>query len=182
MPNWCDTTYRAVGTKEQVKKFYDLAMSSWKKSQDDNQGWLGHLVTELGGDWQKVSCRGWMQDEPMLAVSGEECTIVANTAWGEPHEWRKFIEEKIYGLTLFYLAIEPGCCLYLSNMDDYVDKYYVDNLNDGSEILDEDATIDYVNEHFGKKFETIDECIDFAGEYEEDGDSVLWINQIENGE
>lgn len=183
MPNWCDITYKAVGTKEQVKKFYDLALSSWNKSKDDNSGWLGHFVTELGGDWKNISCRGWMQIEPELSNNGEECTIICNTAWGEPYEWRRFIEEKIDGIFLYYLAIEPGCGVYCTNNDEYADKYYVDNVEDGSDILSEEGTIEYVNNFFGQHFTTIDECINFAGEYGDDnGDQVLWINAIEYSE
>ena len=180
MPNWCDTTYKAVGTKEQVKRFYDLAMSSWNKSKGNNSGWIGHFVTELGGKWEEVSCRGWMQDEPELSADGEMCTIVCNTAWGEPYEWRTFIEEHIDGLFLYYVAIEPGCCVYCSNDDDYTGKYYVDNWEDGSYELTEYETIEYVNKHFDKSFTTIGECIDFADAHtDKDGDRVLWINAFE---
>lgn len=36
MPNWCDTTYKAVGPKESVKKFYDLAMRSWTECSEQH--------------------------------------------------------------------------------------------------------------------------------------------------
>lgn len=186
MPNWCDTTYKAVGTKEQVKKFHELAKKSW--DNDDNKGWLGHLVTELGGDWEKVHCRGWIRDEPYLRDDfGEEdyaeCTLYTDCAWGEMDEWRHFIEKEIDGLVLYYLAIEPGMCEYYTNDDQYADKYYVDNVNDGTDILSEEGTIDYVNNFFGQHFKTIEECINFAGEYGDDnGDQVLWINAIEYSE
>lgn len=184
MPNWCDTTYRAVGTKEQVKKFFNLATISWGKSKDDNRGWLGHFVTELDGDWEKIYCRGWMLDKPYLSEREDEdyaeCTIYTDCAWHEMDEWRHFIEKKIDGLFLYYLAIEPGMALYYSNDNQYQDKYYVDVWEDGSQILSKADTINYINSYFKQKFNTIEECINFADEYEDkDGNQILWIHPME---
>ena len=125
MPNWCDTTYKAVGTKEQVKKFYDLATKAWEgrseKHPNAREGWLGTFVDILGGP-EEAYARGWMLDEPYMRDDFEdyaECTIYCETAWSEPEQWRHFIEEKIDGLKIFYVAIEPGCGVYMSNDDEY---------------------------------------------------------------
>lgn len=66
MPNWCSTDYYAVGSKKEVldlnKKMERL--ENRKKSLVKNgfgNTWLGNLVESLGGDWEKVYCRGeWM--------------------------------------------------------------------------------------------------------------------------
>jgi len=186
MPNWCDTTYKAVGTKEQVKRFYDLAMSSWNKTKDQNQGWLGHFITELGGEWKDVPCRGWILDKPQLDEHNDEdyaeCTIYCQTAWGELTEWRCFVEQHIDGLLIEYLAIEPGCGVYLSNMDEYIDKVYVDSSEHGTEFYTEEDAIKHLQEWYQKSYETIREWVDFAREYTGYSDEFLCINFIENGD
>lgn len=184
MPNWCDTTYKAVGTKEQVKKFYELATKSWNNK--DNNGWLGHFVTELGGDWKETPCRGWMQDAPSFnddfLDDYAECTIYCNTAWGELSEWRHFIEQKIDGLFIEYLAIEPGCGLYLSNMDEYIDKVYIDSSEYEIDFYTEVGAIEHLQEWYQKDYETIEEWIGFADQYTNETDEWLSINFIEEGE
>ena len=187
MPNWCDTTYRAVGTKEQVKRFYDLAMSSWNKSKDDNKGWMGHMVTELGGDWQQVHCRGWIRDEPYLRDDFEddyaECTLYADTALCEPPEWREFIQSKIDGLFIFYVAIEPGCIVYCSNDDEYEGKYYVDAGPEQPDypFMTEDEVCEFVEKHYQTNVNSIEDCQAFAAGLNENGDDdeFLYINAME---
>lgn len=186
MPNWCETTYKAVGTKEQVKQFYDLAMSSWNKTKEQNQGWLGHFVTELGGEWEKVPCRGWMQDAPQLDERNDEdyaeCTIYCETAWGELTEWRHFVEQHIDGLIIGYLAIEPGCGVYLSNMDEYIGKVYVDSSEYETDFYTEVGAIEHLQEWYQKDYETIEDWVDFAREYSAYSDNFLYINFIEEGD
>ena len=183
MPNWCDTNYKAVGPKESVKKFYDLAMSSWNKSKEQNQGWLGHFITELGGDWEKVPCRGWMQDAPSLRDDFDdyaECTIYCETAWGELTEWRHFVEQHIDGLFIEYVAIEPGCGVYLSNMDDYIDRLYIDSEEHDTDFYTEQQAIDAINQWYNQQFTTIEECIEFANNC--DPEHFLNVNFIEEGD
>lgn len=186
MPNWCDTTYKAVGTKEQVKRFYDLAMRSWKdtgtKKHPKDGGWLGSFVEYLGGDINNVYARGWIQDEPELYESNDEdyarCTIYCNTAWGELSEWRAFIEREIDGLFIIYTAVEPGCGVFLTNDDAVADKYNVDSPSYDGGLSTEDDVIDFVNRHYDQSFKTIEECINFQKEVE-DTDDFLYINEME---
>ena len=66
MPNWCSTEYYVVGSKRELsdlnKKMERLEnrKESLVKNSFGNT-WLGNLVESLGGDWEKVYCRGqWM--------------------------------------------------------------------------------------------------------------------------
>ena len=181
MPNWCDTTYKAVGTKKQVKEFYDLAMKAW--NNEDNKGWLGHFVTGLGGDWEKVPCRGWMRDEPNMCGNGTWCEVYADTAWCEPPEWRHFIESKIKGLKIYYVAIEPGCDVYLSNDDEYADKYYVDAGPEQPDdmFMTEVGVCDFVEKHYQANVNSIEDCYAAAEGINDndDDDEWLYIHNIE---
>ncbi len=182
MPNWCDTTYKAVGTKQQVKKFYDLALRSWNKSDNDNPRWLGHFITELGGDWKEHPCRGWMRDEPYLRDDFDDdyamCTIYCDTAWGELSEWREYIESQIDGLFILYTAVEPGCGVYITNDDTVANKYHLDSPDYDDDWATETQVINFVNKHYDQSFKTIDECISYQKKVN-DTDDWLYINQME---
>lgn len=63
MPNWCFTSVVVDGNKKDVRSLYSIMskLESRKKPLVDNgfgNTWLGCLVTKLGGDWEKIYCRG----------------------------------------------------------------------------------------------------------------------------
>lgn len=186
MPNWCDTTYKAVGTKEQVKKFYDLAMKAWKGNSEQHpnadKGWLGTFVDILDGP-EEAYCRGWMQYQPYLNKDETECEIYCNTAWGEPNPWREFIESKIDGLKLLYVTIEPGCDVYISNDDEYADKFYVDAAPEQPDnpFMTEDEVCEFVEKHYQANVNSIEDCYAAAEGINgnEDDDEFLYIHKME---
>jgi hypothetical protein len=189
MPNWCDTTYRVVGEKEKVKKFYDLAMKSWNGVKNDKHpnagnGWLGTFVDLLDGP-EDAYARGWMRCEPELSNDGCECTFYCDTAWSEPYQWREFIQSKL-DVSIYYIAIEPGCGIYLSNDDEYIDKYYVDATPEQPDCpyMTEDELCDFLTEHYQAQVTNADECIEFANSItdSEGWDEDLFINLIEYSE
>ena len=189
MPNWCDTTYKAVGPKESVKKFYDLAMRSWKEGSEKHpqadKGWLGSFVDFLNGP-ESAYARGWMQDEPYLRDDFEdyaECTIYCETAWGEPNQWREFIESQIEDLHILYVAIEPGCGVYCSNDDEYEGKYYVDAGPEQPDypFMTEDEVCEFVEKHYQTNVNSIEDCQAYAigVNDSDDADAFLYINPME---
>ena len=150
MPNWCSTDYYVVGSKKEVldlnKKMEKL--ENRKKSLVKNgfgNTWLGNLVKTLGGDWEKIYCRG----EWMCRVYDKEkniLTFTTETAWREMDEWRKFIESCYKTIKILYVTEESGCGIYQTNDKDRVffkSKY----------ILDYGEDIEY--------FETIDQAVEF---------------------
>ena len=189
MPNWCDTTYRAVGTKEQVKQFYDLATRAWKENSEKHptasKGWLGSFVDFLDGP-DDVYARGWMLDEPYLRDDFEddyaECTIYCDTAWNEPEQWRHFMEFKIDGLKIYYVAIEPGCEIYATNDDAYEGKYYVDHTPEqpDSPFMTEDELCAYIEKYYQTNVNDAADCMAFAIGFNEDNDDEgLYIHAME---
>lgn len=154
MPNWCSTDYYVVGSKKEVldlnKKMERL--ENRKKSLVKNSfgnTWLGNLVNYLGGDWEKVYCRGeWMCRE--YNKEKNTLTFTTETAWREMNEWRKFIESYYTTIKLLYVTEEPGMEIYKTNDKDGVffkDRY----------ILDYGEDIEY--------FETIDQVVKFTEEF-----------------
>lgn len=97
MPNWCYSQYIATGDKEQLKKLHSV-MDELEGLKDPGlhengfgKTWLGNLVIKLGGDWEKVFCRGYWDN----LLLHEDCTVSfsVESAWGELNEVREFIEK-----------------------------------------------------------------------------------------
>lgn len=63
MPNWASTTYIMKAEPKQAKDLYDKieSLNQMKEPLVENgfgKLWMGCLVNLLGGDWNKVYCRG----------------------------------------------------------------------------------------------------------------------------
>lgn len=83
--------------------------------------WLGNLVIKLGGDWNKIYCRGeWNYMEYRDGI----LIIDIESAWSEPNEVRDFIEEKLPGIKIYFQSEEPGCVIYETN--DPTGEYFPD--------------------------------------------------------
>lgn len=137
MPNWCDTHYRILGDKNQIDEIYN-AIEHLKSLPEPlvkngfGKLWLGCLVNYLGGDWQKVNCRGEITDYMRYE---ESLDIYTMTAWAECNEVRAFLEDKFPDISIYYLAEEPGMCEYYTNDADgriFYTKYvlYIEDILD----------------------------------------------------
>lgn len=119
MPNWCWTSYIAVGDKQEIHDLYKKmkSLEEGEKSLVENgfgKTWLGNLVTILDGDWNNISCRGEFFE---LQIDSDENSLrfEAMTAWGELSDLRRFICSKYPSLSIYYRAEEPGNCYYATN-------------------------------------------------------------------
>ena len=150
MPNWCSTTYRIYGDKEQRDALFS-AIDDLTKPEEPRvpngfgKLWLGCLIDSLGGDWHSVHCRGdidnYYQEEDCLVV----CT---ETAWAEMHEVRHFLEEKFPGLTIYYISEEPGMAEYYTNDKDgsiFHVRYAIDDDYDVNTFMTLEEVADFLN-------------------------------------
>lgn len=152
MPNWASTAYVfKAKNQEQAKELYDKIDSLAKMDKPlvpngFGKLWMGCLVNLLGGDWDKVYCRGEIID---YNLTDDHMSIECETAWGEMEEFRHFIEQQYPDSKIFYQVEESGNCVYATNDADGVyfpDRYCLD-FYDGLEY-----------------FETIEEAAKFIGE------------------
>lgn len=131
MPNWNTSCWKVTGEHEQVEKLYAI-MQELEKMPDPGlfengfgSTWLGNLVIKLGGDWNKIYCRGeWNYLEYRDGI----LTIDIESAWSDPNEVREFIEEKLPGIKIYFQSEEPGCVIYETNDDTgeyFPDRYYL---------------------------------------------------------
>lgn len=167
MPNWAYTQYIATGDKEQLKKLHSIMseLEGMKAPGLHKNGfgssWLGNLVIKLGGDWEKVYCRGsW--DNLLLHEDGT-VSFSVESAWGELYDVRKVIEEQFPGVRLYFQCEEPGMGIYQTNDDTghyFPEKYYLWVENGETEYYNTlEALVKEVENITGSKnLKTFDSC------------------------
>lgn len=117
MPNWCSTAYAIEGDAKEVKKLYKLMtkLQGQKEPSVKNgfgKTWLGCLVDALGGDCNKVHCRGEWSN---LEMVGEVLKFTTETAWSPCDETLELVCNAFPTLNIYYQAEEPGIGLYCTN-------------------------------------------------------------------
>lgn len=187
MPNWCYTTYTVVGEEKEVEALFGLMekLEHMKEPLVPNgfgPNWLGCLVNSLGGDLEKVRCRGrWMN----LNIIGDTMCFDTVSAWAEPYEVVDFLKEKFPSLEFYYSAEEPGMRHYVTNDSTGVYfpeiYYFATPLHDDERyyIKDEaDGFIKDVGGYIGKDLQnkTPDEIYDAVDEFNSDKE---WDEYIE---
>lgn len=162
MPNWCDTQYKIIGKKEEVQDLYSKIqrLQNMEEPLEPNgfgNLWLGCLVTILGGDWNKIYCRGHIID---YSLDDSVLSIDTETAWSEMQEVRQFIQQIYPSLEILYYEEEPGWGIYQTNDHDkrfFSFRYILDDLEgDGPEYYnDTDSLLKAASEIFGKELKTM---------------------------
>ena len=181
MSNTCFTTYKVVSEnkKDVTKLFKTIKRLDGRKTPLVKNGWydpklwLGCLVKALGGDPNKVYCRGTIT---FYEMEDDVLTLNTETAWAEMSETRHFIESCFPGMKIYYIEEESGCERFYTNDSEgiyFKDRYYLDGFDDSEyfETLEEAAK--YVKEIVGHDVEAdlkaIDKALsDYVEEHEED--------------
>lgn len=185
MPNWCETTYKCVGDKEQIKSLYGILKKiTRRKKQKISNGfgklWLGELVNELGFDWERYRCRGEITD---FNLQDGILTINQETAWCEQEGVRQAIEQKFPSIKVYYCAEEPGCEVYCTNDKDgqfFSDRYYLDAYEDPQyfETIEEAARFvtDLVGKKVAAKVSAIEAALDEYAEIKQENDEDVFYS------
>ena len=187
MSNTCFTTYKVVSEnkKDVTKLFKTIKRLDGRKTPLVKNGWynpklwLGCLVKALGGDPQKVYCRGTIT---FYEMEDDVLTLNTETAWAEMGETRHFIESCFPGMKIYYIEEESGCERFYTNDSEgiyFKDRYHLDGFDDSAyfETLEEAA--EYVKEIVGHDLEAdftaIDKALsDYVEEHEEDNPDVFY--------
>ena len=117
MPNWCYTRYVVDGDRKQIEELHSImaeleSMESPLHENGFGTTWLGNLVIKLGGDWEKIYCRGrWYN----LSLTDSGLYFDTETAWCEMSELRLFLQTKFPRVEIFYQSEESGMGLYETN-------------------------------------------------------------------
>lgn len=123
--------------------------------------WLGNLVIKLGGDWEKVYCRGsW---DNLLVETDDTLSFTVESAWGELNEVRELIEKHFPDIKLYYQSEEPGMGIYTTNDDTgqyFPQQYYLWVEDEDTEYYDNlESLIEAVERITGSKhLKSLDSC------------------------
>lgn len=141
MPNWCKTKYVIKGSKEDVSNlnsiFQKLLSNETNKSGDFDKNWLGFVVSELNGDFNKISCRGWFEG---LKLNDDTLKLTTYSAWSPCYALFDFIVQKFPTIQYYFITKEPGCGLYATN--DKEKKYF--KYGKKCEVWDKEIIEDFI--------------------------------------
>lgn len=152
MANWASTNYYIEGSKEDLKKIYDVIdgfMTKKIKPKDGkaDKGWEGNILITLGATEEQMKgkyLRGFIQDYNL----GEDyLQIYAKEAWGLS-EFRDVLNMLIPNLKIYYCVEELEGEVFATN--DNGGKYFYDTI-----IVDCCIDRDYRHEYFSTKEEAI---------------------------
>lgn len=179
MPNWCSTAYVIEGNAKEVEKLYKLMKDLQERKEPSMKNgfgttWLGCLVDALGGDWNKIRCRGaWNSLERV----GDTLQFATETAWAPCTETFDWVSQKFPSIRCFYITEEPGMTLYATNDRDgkyFPDKYLVDMCTPEEE---------YHHEYFSDLpalYEWLEDILEKPVKSEEDVNAVIESWQEDN--
>ena len=171
MPNWCFSSYVLEGSEQEIKKLnktLDKLVSRKKPAIENGFGtnWLGCLVNALGGDWQKIHCRGTWENKNL---ESNILRLTTETAWGPMNEVFNFICQKFPTIKYYFTSEEEGMGEYFTNDVEgkyFPERYHIDLCDlegnyDNEYFTTPEAMLDYINENFHpttplKKLEDID--------------------------
>ena len=139
MPNWAYTNYVVKGSTEEVAALHKIIhdLEAREESLLPNgfgKLWLGNLVSILGGDWEKIYCRGQILD---YTFKDELLRLNVESAWGEMDETRHFLQTVFPSLKIYYQTEEPGMCIYQTNDPDgtyFPEKWILDFCDEGRNL------------------------------------------------
>ena len=131
MPNWACTSYVVKGSESEVSALHKIIqdLEAREESYLPNgfgKLWLGNLVSILGGDWEKVYCRGHILD---YSLQEDILRMNVESAWDEPSETRHFLQTVFPSLKIIYQTEEPGMCIFQTNDPDgtyFPEKWILD--------------------------------------------------------
>ena len=117
MPNWAYTSYAVKGSAEEVAALHKIIqdLEAREESYLPNgfgKLWLGNLVSILGGDWEKIYCRGHILD---YSLQEDILRLNVESAWGEMDETRHFLQTTFPTLEIYFQTEEPGICIFQTN-------------------------------------------------------------------
>lgn len=189
MANNCFTDYVIEGDQQELQSLYEALQridtkAELKTTSGFGSRWLGNLVTEIGGDWNNVYCRGTVD---WYELEDNQLQILTDTAWVPMNEVFDFIVEKFPGLEYYYQAEEPGCELFWTNdtAGIHFSKYIVRLSKDGYGEEEYFETLEnafkYVSDNFGVEIKSEEDIRKLNEDLDEKGgDDYCYFNEFVN--
>ena len=155
MPNWSLTNYAIIGDKKEIRSLY--GKMKWLESRQEpflpngfGKTWLGCLVKSLGGNPEKVYCRGQWSN---LKLSGGRLTFDVEHAWSRPDEVEELIADRYPSLSIYFLEEELGMDIFQTN-DAYGEFFtqtvILDDEQEGMEYYTQEEALKKISELKGE--------------------------------
>lgn len=117
MPNWAYTSYVVKGSTDEVAALHKIIQDLEAREESFlpngfGKLWLGNLVSILGGDWEKIYCRGQILN---YSLESGILKLIVESAWGEMDETRHFLQSTFPTLEIYFQTEEPGMCIFQTN-------------------------------------------------------------------
>lgn len=187
MANWASTSYQIEGSKEELKKLFDLidgfVKGRLKPAWDAAQNWEGNIIQALGATEEQISgnyLRGFISHYEM---EDETIRMDAEEAWGAT-DFRYILRKLVPGLTIYYIVEEPGCEVYATNDVDakyFTDRFKADGYVDGEYwdeyYCDKETALKHAAQLLKKECVTEDDIDKYNKEHEED-DNYIYIHEF----
>lgn len=189
MPNWSYTDYVLTGDKEQLDALYGKmreleGVEGPLVPNGFGNRWLGNLVKALGGDIDKVHCRGHWSD---LHRNGDDICFNCEHAWSRPDEVEELIGSVYPDIFFYYQEEELGMGIFQTN--DMEHLYFsttaiVDTEEDGMEYYNDEKAFETLSKLLGKKIADWEEAEELVEAHNDKADSEgtenhIWIHRIE---
>ena len=187
MPNWCYTSVVVDGKRKEVQSLFSKMnnLENRKKPLVDNsfgKNWLGCLVVKLGGDWEKIYCRGSWSD---LDWNGAILRFNTETAWGPMTEVFKFIKSVYPSLEIYWQAEEDGNGVFITNDTEgcyFRDRYRIEHDLDYEYFTTIEGVLGYVSGVIGKELKSkaaMEAAINDWNDNTEDDDRMIYFIEYE---
>ena len=187
MPNWVDVMYKVEGDKHELEHLrssieYLKNLSEQFLPNSWDGLWLGCLVKYLGGDPDKMYCRGEITE---YQIEDDVLSIRMNCAWGEMNEVRHFLEKYYTSIKIYYFA-EGECDPYTNDKDGkYFPERYI--LDDEQDVWEEFKTLDdavkymesIYNRPFPKDVSKIKEILEEMTEGDDAEYDYIYFEEVE---
>lgn len=190
MPNWCYTNYVVEGDRKDIADLHAkmVALQNMQEPYVPNgfgPTWLGCLINKLGGDWNKIYCRGsWSELE--IYPDGT-LRFNTETAWYRMDEVEAFLKSKYKSLRIYFYTEEEGMEIFETN--DVEGKYFsdtvvVDSEQEGTEYFTEDEAVVWLSHLLKRPFKNLKTAMRYVevhNDYEDesDGEDHIWVHKIE---
>lgn len=171
MPNWCMTTYKLVGDKEEIADLYKKlealqtihtahyfeCCECYKENKPMPETppeliestyiylFLGSIIKCFGGDYKEVRCSGAMNFIELL--EDNVIKLDAETEWRDMPEVWDLVVSKYKTIKYYFIAEEHGHEYYISNDttgEYFREKYYVYQKDGDSDYLEDEIALRHV--------------------------------------
>ncbi len=184
------TSYALTGERKEIRSLYNKMKHLDERitplvPNGFGLTWLGCLVKRLGGNPQKIYCRGqWtnlsLSPDGVLRFDTEH-------AWSRPEEVEDLIREVYPSISIYFLEEELGMDIFQTNDaygDFFQEKIIIDEESEGMDYYTEASALEHLGELLGRSFTDWEEAESAvaalnAAQDAAEGEGHVWVHRAD---